>query len=134
MDLEHLLHESVDRYRALLNLQLEVNGELAKARPDEIEELAEHLESLQRQAEKVDCTLLPLMQQVGAEIATHPLFQERKVLLEECARQIGLLLPAAEAGKAMAAAELQQIREGRTAMAGYEVGGRERGNTLNGRV
>lgn len=134
MNLEHLLRESTERYRALLLLQVEVNDALKRARPDEVEDFAEHLDSLQRQAEMVDHNLLPLLEKAGAGVATHPLFQQRKVLLEECAQQIGLLLSSAEAGKAVAAAELLQVREGRTAMAGYESGDSDRGKMLSGRA
>jgi hypothetical protein len=128
------LRESVGRYRALLVLQGEVNDAMKKARPDEIEELAEHLRSLQEQAARVDLCLLPLLEQAGEAAAASPLFRERQTLLEACARQIRLLLTGAEAGKAMAAAELLQLKEGRTAMAGYESGGRDRGNMLNGQA
>jgi hypothetical protein len=134
MNLEHLLRESVGRYRALLHLQAEVNDALKKARPNEIEELAEHLEQLQLQAEKVDLPLLPLLEQSWPAVADSPLFQERKELLEECTRQIRLLLAGAEAGKAVAAAELLQLREVRTAMSGYESGGRERGEVVRRQV
>jgi hypothetical protein len=134
MNLEHLLRESVGRYRALLHLQAEVNGALKKARPDEIEALAEHLESLQQQAARVDLCLLPLLEQAGETAAASPLFRERQALLEECARQIRLLLPGAEAHKAVFAAQLMQLKEGRAALAGYESGERNRGNSVNRQV
>lgn len=134
MNLEHLLRESVGRYRALLVLQSEVNDALKKARPSEIEALAEHLGSLQQQAAKVDLCLLPLLEQEGEAAAASPLFHERQALLEECARQIRMLLPGAEAGKAVVAAELMQLKEGRTALAGYDSGERDRGNRVNGQV
>jgi hypothetical protein len=45
-----------------------------------------------------------------------------------------MLLPGAEAGKAVVAAELMQLKEGRTALAGYDSGERDRGNRVNGQV
>jgi len=134
MELEHLLQESIGRYRALLHLQGEVNEALKKARPDEIEALAGQMESLHRQAGEIDRSLLPLLRREGEAAASHPLFRERQELLQECARQLSLLLPKAEAGKAVGAAELVQIKEGRAAMAGYGFGGRARGNRMNGQV
>jgi hypothetical protein len=134
MNLDYLLRESVNRYRSLLHLQWEVNEMLKGSLPTEIEAYAEHLEERQRQVMTVDLALWPLLRQEGAAVAANPLFRERQALLEESARQIGLLLPAAAAGKAMVAADLLQIKEGRTAMAGYESGGRERGNMVSGQV
>jgi hypothetical protein len=134
MALESLLRESVDRYRALMRLQAEAGAALKSALSGRIEAIAGQMEEVQKEVEEVDHTLLPLLRREGTAVADHPLFRERQALLEECARQIRHLLPAAEAGKAEMLDELLRIRAGRTAMAGYGNGGRNQGNRMIGQV
>ncbi len=134
MTLDQLLMESIERYRALLILQEEVREALHKAPPVEIEALAEHLEALQRQAEKVDLALLPVLEKEWDSVTAGPLLRERMTLLGECAQQIQLLLGEAQAGRAVTLAELVQVREGRAAVAGYQGEERSRGDRVRSQV
>ncbi len=130
MHLEALLRESVDRYRTLLHLQWEMNETLKQAQAEEIVAFAGRLEAMQRQVTEVDRSLLPLLEKQWEEVAATSLFRERQALLEEYGRQVKLLLPKVEAGIAVRAAELLQIRKARVAMAGYESGSGRREYTL----
>lgn len=133
MDVERALRASIDRYRALLILQDEAFEALRRTRPTQIGDYIRHFDSLLREAEAVDRVLPPLLAEAGAAIASTPLFLERQRLLDECGRRIAQMLSAAEAVRALAVAELAQLREGRCALSGYESGTSARGRMLNGR-
>lgn len=134
LNLEPLLRESIGHHRSLLHRQQAGGAALKLARPSEIAALAAELVQLQQQAAKVDQTLLPLLAAADASIVTSPLFQERLKLLAASTEEIRLLLAGAEAGRAVAGAELQQFKVGRTALAGYNPGGRDWGKGGRGQA
>lgn len=124
LNLEPLLRQSISHHRALLHRQRAGRAALKLARPPEIAALAAELAQLQQQATEIDQILLPLLAAADAGIVASPLFQERRTLLAASVEEIRLLLAGAEAGQAVAAAELQQFKVGRTALCGYNAGGR----------
>jgi hypothetical protein len=128
---ENLLQLAVEHYGEMLALYAEIAEVLQQGEEGKLGACAAHLATLQTQIERTERELFQNHGQVGPEVESHPLFQERRYLLEQLSIRNRSLLSEAGAKLSVVAAELGHIRGGRTAMAGYRGVEQGRGRILS---
>lgn len=113
------LQKSMQQYREIIEHADQLDSLLSKGNPEKLLEYTADLKALQHEAEMYDHELLQEMGQETTAWQAHPLFMERMQLLEQIVEMNNLLLPRARGMMSVTAAELTQLKEGRTAVSGY---------------
>jgi hypothetical protein len=113
------LKTSVQQYRRILEHAEQLAGLLSHGDPEKLQEYTTRLNELQAEAGLFDGELLAEIVQNPQLWRAHPLFQERLQLLTQIVAINDFHLPQINGMKAMAAADLDQLRDGRVAASGY---------------
>ena len=113
------LQKSIDQYRQILAHAQRLEGLLSKGEPEQLQAYTTELRELQEKADLYDRELLTEMARDTERWQAHPLFQERMQLLRQIVEMNNLLLPRIRGMMSVTAAELEQIKDGRIAVAGY---------------
>lgn len=116
---EELLRKSIGQYRAIIEHAQQLEQFLAKGAPEQLRGYTARLNELQAEAELHDQELLAEMAAESSRWKAHPLFRERTQLLEQIVEMNHLLLPKIRGMMSVTAAELAQLKDGRTAVSGY---------------
>lgn len=117
--LEEFLQRSVEQYRRLFAHAKQLEQLLSKNNPEQVQQHAARLNELQAEAAEHDKQLLAQIEQDTQRWQSHPLFQERQQLLEQIVNLNNLILPRIRGMMSVTAAELGQLKNGRTAFSGY---------------
>lgn len=130
--LDDLLAAAVSCYRELLQAygELEATGLFADGKDlgQGVEKLAPKLAAVQA----ADRALLGYLDGAGSSERHLPRMLEYRDLLGQAAERNRLLLGRARTHCALVAAELTELRAGKTALAGYRLPQGERGNSVSG--
>lgn len=124
-----LLVQSMEQYRQILGLIEEI-ATLELDRPEEVGQMTDRLLRLQEEAAATDRLIQESLAGSEPPFTLYPLMQERMEVMSEIVRRNGLLSPRIEAKMASTLAELNEIRTGMTAMAGYRPAPCEKGKRL----
>lgn len=116
---EKLLAFSVEQYRELLQHTEKMEHVLEDCDHVRVIEHAESLQRLQAAASQQDEQLLPLLKLDPSAWENHDLYRQRQRFVAGILERNKLLLPKIRGIMAVASAELDQLRSGRTALAGY---------------
>lgn len=119
---EEMLQKSVEQYQRLLDHARQLEQLLSKNNPTQVQQHAERLNELQLAATEHDKQLLAQIEPDLQRWQSHPLFQERQQLLEQIINLNNLILPRIRGMMSVTAAELAQLKSGRTAFSGYHPG------------
>lgn len=117
--MEEILEKSVVQYQRIIDHVQKLNAMLRQVEPDELQAYTEELQQLQDEASVNDQVLIEQFAGNVDVLSEHPLFDERKQLLEEIVAMNRLLLPKIRGIMAVVANELSQIKSGRQAVIGY---------------
>ncbi len=117
--MEVILKQSIEQYRVIIAHARHLESLLQKADPESLQHYTERLQQLQDEASENDERVFKLYADNSEYWKQHPLFIERKELLEQIVQLNHLLLPRIRGIMAVIASELAQIKSGRTAVAGY---------------
>ena len=123
---EDMLTHSISQYRELLQHAERLHDLLVSCPPERLSEQAARLSKLQQAAGQHDEQLLPLLATDAPHWQKHELFLARQGFVESILELNKLLLPRIRGMMAVASAELEQLRGGRVALAGYAAPSRER--------
>ncbi len=115
---KHLEH-SAEQYRDLLQHSEELLSLLGGGDFSRVQEHAARLQQLQLEACQHDELLLPRIQGDLSVWEEHKLYRLRSGFIQSILELNKLLLPKIRAMMAVTSAELEQMRDGRTALAGY---------------
>lgn len=116
---EKLLAYSVEQYRELLQHAEKLVEMLDAGGVDRVREHAERLQQLQAVASRQDELLLPLLKVDLPAWEEHTLYRLRLRFISSILELNKLLLPKIRGMMAVTSAELDQLRGGRTVLAGY---------------
>ncbi len=130
--LDERLRISVDQYRQVLNHAKQLEQLLLKGEPEELREYTRQLQDLQRTAGLHDRELLEDLARDSEHWQAHPLFRERTQLIKQIVEMNNLLLPRIRGMMSVTAAELNQIKESRVAVAGYHPASAKRQKSVRG--
>lgn len=117
--MEQCLRTSIEQYRVIIAHAHHLERLLKDADPVALQTYTERLQQLQDDASVNDERVFELYSEDSEYWKQHPLFIERKELLEQIVELNHLLLPRIRGIMAVIASELAQIKSGRTAVAGY---------------
>lgn len=117
--LEKSLLLSIDHYRVVLK-SLEKISKSLTASDIVLTEHVHDMASCQQRAQEHDGLLLTLLTESGPEISVHPLYLQRKALLEEVIELNHLLLPKINGMMALISHELTGLKNGRVVLGGYK--------------
>lgn len=118
--MESCIRKSIEQYRRIIEHAGRLEQLLQKADPDQLQDYTSQLYQLQEEAGLHDRIYQELWGRNAEEWKEHPLVQERTGLLEKIVELNHLLLPRIRSMMAVTAHELAQIKDGRTAVAGYQ--------------
>lgn len=118
--MEACLKKSIEQYGRIIDHAGQLDHLLEKSDPDELRAYTLRLQELQDEASLHDRVFHELFPHHSTDWKEHPLFMERSRLLEKIVELNHLLLPRIRGMMAMTAHELTQIKNGRTAMTGYQ--------------
>lgn len=124
-----LLVDSLEQYQEILGL-IDEFAALELDRPEDVLQMNARLNRLQEEAAATDRLIEEALAASGLVFTLRPLMQERVEVMSEIVRRNGLLSPRIEAKMASTLAELNEIRTGMTAMAGYRPAPDEKGKRL----
>jgi len=113
------LEKSINRYRQIVEHAQQLELLLTKGDPEKLKQYTARLQQLQEEAGLHDKSLLEEIGRDSARWQAHPLFRERMQLLEQIVEMNDLLLPRIRGMMSVTAAELAQLKDGRTAVSGY---------------
>ena len=116
---EKLLSISVEQYRELLQHAEKLFQTLDDCNYSKIPAHADRLQKLQAVASRQDKILLPLFQDDPPAWEEHTLYRKRLQFIKSILRLNKLLMPKIRGTMAVTSAELNKLRGGRTALAGY---------------
>lgn len=133
--METELKTSVQHYREILEHAQNLAAILDRGAEDggPLRAYCERLQLLQQAAGLFDRNLLASMSQNIATWQAHPLFDERLQLQQQIVALNETLLPRVYARKAMLGAELEQLKKGSQAVAGYGATFKKDGRGSHGR-
>ena len=117
--MEQCLRTSIEQYQVIIAHARHLESLLQKADPEALQHYTERLQQLQDEAGINDERVFEYYSADSEYWKQHPLFIERKELLEQIVELNQLLLPKIRGIMAVVASELAQIKSGRTAVAGY---------------
>ena len=117
--LDNCLQKSIEQYRKIVEHAQQLEQLLVKADADQLQVYIARLNELQAEAGLHDRQLLEDFALDSARWQAHPLFQQRMQLLEQIVEMNDLLLPKIRGMMSVSAAELVQLKDGRTAVSGY---------------
>ncbi len=116
---EKLLSISVEQYRELLQHAEMLLQTLDNCNYSKIPAHADKLQRLQNLASRQDKTLLPLFRDDPPAWEEHVLYRKRQQFIKSILNLNKLLMPKIQSTMAVTSAELNKLRGGRTALAGY---------------
>lgn len=116
---EQLLATSAQQYAELLQHSRLLPPILDAGDVARVREHALQLQQMQALAGQLDEGLLPRLGEQIAHWEEHPLYRQRLQSIQAIVELNNLLLPRIRGMMAVTASELEQMREGRTALAGY---------------
>lgn len=129
--MNELVENSLFQYRQMLAAMELLEAALGKDDPDVLLRLQAHMAGLQDEIEETDVSLNRLLE-AGKDSSLDHLLEERLAIMDEIVRRNRLLLPRVEAMMACTLAELNEIRTGMVAVAGYRPGAGEKGRKVRG--
>ncbi len=116
---EKLLSISVEQYRELLQHAEKLLQTLDNCNYSKIPAHADKLQRLQNAASQQDKTLLPLFRDNPPAWEEHVLYRKRQQFIKSILKLNKLLMPKIRGTMAVTSAELNKLRGGRIALAGY---------------
>lgn len=116
---EKLLSISVEQYRDLLQHAEKLLQTLDNCNYSKIPAHADKLQRLQNVASLQDKMLLPLFRDDPPAWEKHVLYRKRQQFIKSILKLNKLLMPKIQSTMAVTSAELNKLRSGRTALAGY---------------
>jgi len=117
--LEAHLCYSLEQYREIICLMQSLSN-VSKISDNEMQAIAVNLGVKQEQAQQHDADLIKLLRDVAQSISDHPLYLQRKALLEEVLELNHLLLPKINGMMALISHELNGLKNGRAVLGGYK--------------
>lgn len=117
--MEDCLRQSVEQYRRIVEHAEQLDVLLRKGDPDQLRHYTQDLKGLQDEAGICDQEFFKIFSQNSDTLKSHPLFAEREQLLAKIVKLNQLILPRIRGMMAVTAHELSQLKDGRTAVAGY---------------
>lgn len=120
--MEARLQKSIEQYRQIIEHAQQLDQLLTKGDPELLREYTAELQVLQAEAGLHDQQLLEEIGLDSTRWQAHPLFQQRMQLMEQIVEMNNLLLPRVRGMMSVTAAELGQLKDGRTAVSGYHPG------------
>ncbi|OEU51361.1 MAG: hypothetical protein BA862_11015 [Desulfobulbaceae bacterium S3730MH12] len=116
---EKLLSISVEQYRELLQHAEKLLQTLDNCNYSEIPGHADKLQRLQNAASRQDKMLLPLFRDDPPAWEENTLYRKRQQFIKSILKLNKLLMPKIRGTMAVTTSELNKLRGGRTALAGY---------------
>ena len=116
---EKLLSISVEQYRELLQHAEKLLQTLDNCNYSEIPGHADKLQRLQNAARRQDKMLLPLFRDDPPAWEENTLYRKRQQFIKSILKLNKLLMPKIRGTMAVTTSELNKLRGGRTALAGY---------------
>lgn len=117
--LEAGLRSSLVQYQGIADLLRSLSN-LSNVSDDAMKSLAYDLGAKQEQAQQHDAELIELLREVAPSISAHPLYLQRRALIEEVLKLNHLLLPKINGMMALVSHELTGLKNGRTVLGGYK--------------
>lgn len=124
--LEDLLARSAGQYAELYEVAMQIAEYLACRNFEQVRAQVAIMLEQQAAASQLDAEILPQLQQDPATWEEHPAYRKRLTMIEAILAANELLLPKIRGMMAVTSAELEQLRGGRVALAGYAVSERDR--------
>jgi len=116
---ENLLSISVEQYQELLEHAENLLYTLEKCDYEKIGAYSDKLKQLQAAATLQDQELVPLFEKNPAAWEQHKLYRKRLLCIKSILKLNKVLLPKIRGTMAVTSAELEKMKGGRTALAGY---------------
>ncbi len=123
---EELLGASAEQYAALQRHAEQLRIVLDSGSLPALREHFARLTRMQQEAERLDEELLPLLKEDSSAWQERPLYQQRLRSIQAILDLNELLLPRIRGIIAVSSVELEQLRAGRSALAGYAPQGPDR--------
>lgn len=117
--LEASLLCSIGQYQQISDLLNSLSG-LGDSSEDEIKDYADRLFKIQELAQQNDAELIELLRDVAPSISDHPLYLQRKALIEDVLKLNHLLLPKINGMMALISHELSGLQNGCAVLGGYK--------------
>lgn len=129
-EIEHLLTEAIARYRAVLDAFDRIEESVGKVAGKVLQKMVESLDLCQSSAQQIDQALVARVGEKGSHVQSLPLLREYRNLLSQASERNRSLLEKARVHRALFAAELVELKAGKTALAGYRLPSEARGTVL----
>ena len=113
------LQKSIDQYRLIIEHAQQLKQLLSKGEPERLHQYITRLNELQAAAEFNDRDLLEELTRDPDRWHAHPLFLQRRRLLEQVVEMNSGQLLVAQGMTSVIAAELTELKGGRQAVSGY---------------
>lgn len=117
--LEKSLLLSIEQYQVVLQ-RLQLISQSLTVNESTLQDLVQKMSSQQMQAQQHDAELLEMIREAAPSISDHPLYLQRKALIEEVIELNHLLLPKINGMMALVSHELTGLKKGRTVLGGYK--------------
>ncbi|NTV14077.1 MAG: hypothetical protein HGA96_09160 [Desulfobulbaceae bacterium] len=130
-DLDDLLTAALSCYRELLQSYTELNASGLAADSQGLERLVEGLRPRLAASHAADAALLHCLEAAGSSQHHLPMLRDYRDLLSRVAEANQVLLGRARTHCALVAAEMAELRAGKTALAGYRMQQEEKGRSLS---
>lgn len=117
--MDNSLQKSIEHYRRIIEHAQQLESLLTQGDARQLQNYTEQLHALQAEAGLHDREFLQEMSRNVEHWQAHPLFQQRRQLIEQILEMNNLLLPRIRGMMSVTAAELVQLKEGRVAVSGY---------------
>ncbi len=120
--MEDCIRKSIEQYHRIIEHTGRLEALLCRPDPDELQEYTRRLSLLQDEAGRHDRLWQERFAGDAGDRSHYPLLEERNRLLERIVKVNHALLPRIQGMMAVTTHELSQIRNGSTAVAGYQSG------------